>query len=139
MSDPAICNSCGGAMKPLFTGFYCPNDCDKPAAKTKDSNKTPPHGIDYSKIRKATGRLNPTFSVGGWGFPVPPPAPPPPDDQCRDFYCGAIGKKTHSYGVINSPGIYDWFDAYECQICKKKWSVPTPKASNNPVTPVAVN
>lgn len=23
------CNSCGSGMKPLFTGFYCPNDCDR--------------------------------------------------------------------------------------------------------------
>lgn len=38
-----ICNICGSSMKPLFTGFYCPKDCDRPRSlhsweRYKDTN-----------------------------------------------------------------------------------------------------
>lgn len=28
-----ICQECNTRMKPLFTGFFCPNDCDRPQPK----------------------------------------------------------------------------------------------------------
>lgn len=36
------CPSCGTGMKALFTGLFCPNDCDRPKPE-----KAPPTGLKY--------------------------------------------------------------------------------------------
>ncbi len=30
------CKDCGTEMKPLFQGYFCPNDCDKPEGKARN-------------------------------------------------------------------------------------------------------
>lgn len=41
MTDPidvTKCPSCGRTMRPLFTGYYCPGDCDRKKASTVDDD-----------------------------------------------------------------------------------------------------
>lgn len=34
-----ICNKCNGSMKPLFTGFFCPNNCDKESITEEETER----------------------------------------------------------------------------------------------------
>jgi len=129
-SDPAVCKDCKGPMKPLFTGFYCPNDCDRPKAaltiNATTASNTPAGTINYANIKKTTAK-HPAFI---WFVPPTAPATPAPlrtfaDDDCRDFYCGAKGTRVLQSGTIQPDGSTKWDDHYECTRCKKTWHVPS--------------
>ncbi len=36
---PQKCPDCSAEMKPLFTSFFCPNDCDTPEGKQRNIEK----------------------------------------------------------------------------------------------------
>lgn len=101
-------------MKPLFTGFYCPNDCDKPELKLKKAQEK------IAVAQDALAKPNWTFSVPAV-MPYRGAVPGSivlPNDVCRDFYCGGKGKIAYTIASANS-----WSDVYMCQTCSKTWSI----------------
>lgn len=129
MSDPAVCPDCKGAMRPLFTGFYCPNNCDKPQAKAKKLSDVPVEVIAdiYKKIYGAQQGAIATprvWSPFGGMFPVTPNhTPAMADDQCRDFYCSGKGAKTHVvFTNLGSPNATEETH-YTCQTCTCTWHI----------------
>jgi hypothetical protein len=89
------CKCCGAKMKPLFTGTYCPNECDKPLpvhtsppgpygqAKFKQSWLWQPCGPNVRSLCcpycKMDGKLNVGLKCG------PDRADGSFDAVCRDF------------------------------------------------------
>ena len=124
MSDPATCPDCKGAMKPLFTGFYCPNDCDKPHLKAARLANTIAKAQDImTKPRIFMKPVAPAIhNIGAWipysGGPPVPQYAPMANDECRDFFCNGKGKVTHTsvYTGINTAH-------YACDICAKTWGI----------------
>jgi hypothetical protein len=118
VSDPGTCPACKGPMKPLFTGFFCPKDCDRPKAFVEPKAPATPGTITYASIKKKAN------SYGGWGGLAAwlPATPPQPDDECRDLMCRAKGRKTHAVGMGNPMA---WHDSYQCTTCSKTWTVPS--------------
>lgn len=37
-AGPAFCGDCGTKLKPLFTGSFCPNNCDRRPKSTLDDD-----------------------------------------------------------------------------------------------------
>ena len=124
-NDPAICPDCKGPMKPLFTGFYCPKDCDKPhlkAAKLKAE-------IEYAQALSAVPKIsyvNTATVPSPFNWFIPPSAPAQPSatvpytprpDQCSKSSCRGQGKITHSSNVVVP------LNHYECTICGDKWAI----------------
>lgn len=127
-------------MKALFTGEYCPNECDlppekrtvKPAAAAKKPSTKDNVDAILNQLYKQVYKMP---AVGGWTIPagsfvpaggfVPPTAPAMPSnagykpahDQCPQPYCRAKGQATHT----SHAGGID-FVHYECTICKEKWA-----------------
>lgn len=147
--DPTICKDCKATMKPLFTGFYCPNDCDKPGvvAARKSEYQAQLNTIRQN-IYKAMGVVaqprmtvpHPGPVVGGWHVPQALPPTPLADDDCRDPYCGAKG--TVIVTVWSGPQI-DYF-MYQCKTCSKQWNIyPNGKSNqagnSGQSVPVTVN
>lgn len=131
MSDPTICPDCKGAMKPLFTGFYCPNNCDKPHLKAAAIAKTIAEALDLMAKPRITIKGNNTIATPGGGvwsvwptWTTPNTVAPMADDQCRHVYCNGKGKLTHtSYvaGSLGTPG--QNFEHYQCKLCNRTWQV----------------
>lgn len=123
-TDPTICNICGGTMKPLFIGFYCPNNCDKPELQTAQSAikvdpddtqplpapswAPPPSPIVAPLINRIRGK----YAIGN-AVPVVTP-----DDECPDFFCNGKGVKTHVTYIGTK--VQHW---YSCTLCNKSWSI----------------
>lgn len=45
MSAPGTCPACGTAMRPLLTGSFCPNDCDR-----RTVVDTPVYGLPITRL-----------------------------------------------------------------------------------------
>jgi hypothetical protein len=145
------CPDCSAAMKPLFSGEYCPNECDlpperrtkKPAAASKSTADhindvlTKIYGLQgiTAKPRAWVIPTAPANPFGGWGSPTfnqhqgsgsagPSSGYTPGPDDCRDPYCRAKGAIKHQWlgqGVSAS-----WQDHYQCKLCGKEWDVASP-------------
>jgi hypothetical protein len=119
VSDPATCPACKGPMKPLFTGFYCPKDCDRPFMRKEQIDKEIKQAQDaMAKPQHWTTLPTPMFIPYRGANYTPPMA----DDECRDFYCNGKGKPTHTAAVQNPGGPLN-FVYYQCGLCNKTWSV----------------
>lgn len=112
-----LCPDCSTPLKPLFTGFFCPNDCDRP------KSPTPAKRIDFATIKKdsswASAGANVFPWVGGW-FGNLAPAPSsytPATGQCRKPVCRGQGKHLYSSWVTDVTGKVSGYDKYECTIC----------------------
>lgn len=132
MSDPSKCPHCQEPMKPLFTGFFCPKDCDKPHLRLKALDKEIAEAHKTMAIPRilmpATQPNANVWNMGGW-LPYTGPVAPAvvlADDECRDFFCNAKGKVTHSVTVTQPSGIVDRFVYYACVACAKTWNVKSP-------------
>lgn len=147
VSDVSICKDCKARMKPLFTGFYCPNDCDKPGvvAARKSAYQAQLDALKQSIYRTmqapATAPIPAWPSgIGNW-IPAPPtPVKPPADDDCRDPYCGAKGTVV----VTVWRGAYIDYFMYQCKNCSKQWNIyPNGKSNqagnSGQSVPVTVN
>lgn len=110
------CPVCKGPMKPLFTGSYCPKDCDRPGAKLATISKE----IEKDQVLAAQPRIWSSF--GGWGMvgPTTTARIALADDECRDFFCNGKGIKTHSALDVSKTPITSK-DGYTCQLCNKDW------------------
>jgi len=65
------CPKCNTEMKALFTGFFCPNDCDKPEVLAKRAAE---RAEAIAKVEKAAAEV-----ASGWVHPLTfwiPPAKP---------------------------------------------------------------
>lgn len=65
----ASCAVCGGPMRPLFTGSYCPRDCDR--APTVAGPNGHHHfltlkGNTYRAVRIEKGQTFPREAIYGW-------------------------------------------------------------------------
>lgn len=124
MSDPGVCPHCKGPMKPLFTGFFCPKDCDRPHSQITKLNKAIAEAQDIVAVPRAWS---------GWGSPIWPVSVPaaytPRPDQCRDAMCRGTGHKTHSVGQ-GTP--MTWYDNYRCALCSQEWMIPSPPSGGIP-------
>jgi hypothetical protein len=116
-------------MKPLFTGFYCPKDCDRPHLRAKALDE------EIKKAQDAMARPRITANPNVWGFsgmlPYRGAVPAAPavqlaDDECRDFFCNGKGKTTHT---TITQGWTTQDVHYQCGTCSKTWFVtkPVPK------------
>lgn len=119
-------------MKPLFTGFFCPRDCDKPEVLAKRKAALDRLNEIKAEIAKAqslaaTPRIWAGWPAMGLPVPAPPPAAPLPDDKCRDFYCGGKGK----VAVSMYNGAIKQYDKYYCQTCGKDWQIDYGNAQSN--------
>ncbi len=68
-----ICPQCTGAMKVLFTGWYCPKDCDRAGSKPKEQGRSPVFhfewkGAMWSAYQYRSGERAPEGS-SGYGDP----------------------------------------------------------------------
>lgn len=116
------CPECKTALKYLFTGTYCPNDCDRPDLKAKQLaaiNKTIAEAQDLS----AKPRIYTHLPVGGTlSWPLPSAAKAayqPTDDQCRDPMCRSKG--TMEYQTYIGFTLTD--TTYKCNLCSKTWTI----------------
>ena len=117
-----ICDVCKGPMKPLFTGHFCPNDCDRPAVKAARLNK---------EIEEIQGILaKPRIWAPLYGGFIPPTAPATPtrnayipkNNECRDGMCRAVGNNVYNTAdMTTTPAT--WYNHYECSLCSKTWKV----------------
>ena len=111
------CDVCKGPMKPLFTGHFCPNDCDRPGAK--------PAMREFRDAPPAT--LNPNswnfmgFPMGGIGSTYAPK-----DDQCRDAMCRG---KAHLAWVLHDQHGGVISRNYTCGTCSKQHAIKPPKGT----------
>lgn len=65
------CPKCGGPMKPLFIGSFCPRDCDRPAGPTPAVSGDVAYrfvcgGKSYRVFRVETGGRFPSGTTYGW-------------------------------------------------------------------------
>ena len=62
----SLCPTCRGEMRPLFSGEFCPKDCDRPAPQSR----CPPGGnaLPYLHIDAVTGRKWEVTRVPGSTF-----------------------------------------------------------------------
>lgn len=65
MTDPTKCPECKGPMKPLFSGYYCPLDCDKPEVLAARKAKAAAEAEEAEEKDKKQG------SWGGYIFANP--------------------------------------------------------------------
>ena len=65
-----ICPTCHGPMKPLFTGSFCPRDCDRPAAATSARQHLLRGigGSDWLVERVEVDGTVPQTATHGWGL-----------------------------------------------------------------------
>ena len=118
------CDVCKGPMKPLFTGHFCPNDCDRPKAQAPAPKKT---GATMVPIPNTT--WGPWGAIANW-LPPTQNAYKPADDECRNGMCRAKGKPTHSSVVTGNPVMY--FTHYQCTLCNQTWAVKDPPPKGTP-------
>lgn len=112
------CPVCKGPMKPLFTGSYCPKDCDRPNVKAAGLYKAIAEAQDIA----AVPRTWTPFSNPWTGVPSTPKASIAlADDECRDFFCNGKGKYTHVSKYQTTEDHH-----FQCGICAKTWFVTKP-------------
>ena len=107
--DPTKCPVCRGPMKPLFQGFFCPNECDLPAEK-----RAP---------KKATIATSPTLAEWGWDVPhvTPPRAPLNLANLKKAVACPTC------QGPLLAHGASRHYGALYCPACVSKPTVPGPQ------------
>lgn len=142
----SACSSCGTPMKPLFSGEFCPNECDWPESAA--------HQEYLKKLRDAVVKemAEPKLIIqgwtggwtGGWTTPTMPATPqatgysPGPDD-CPDPYCRAKGTKVSSQQTLVSQTWVPAVEHYKCNLCSKEWDVYLSGNQPGPSVPGTVN
>lgn len=106
------CPDCKAAMKPLFTGFYCPNDCDKPELKAAKKPTNTAAGI-IANIKKDNSTPGFTYR---WATPINPVTGNHAAAK-RDIDCPLCGV-LYLMGTKNNAGIH-----YTCKNAHT-WYVP---------------
>ena len=65
----STCPTCQGPMRPLFTGMFCPRDCDRSTARSARNEFLFLHcGIQYRVIRLTGNDPIPAEAVYGWSL-----------------------------------------------------------------------
>lgn len=60
------CTFCGGAMKPLFSGYFCPKDCDRKPSLGDLTTFWTWFNQKYRVQFVSTGELIPVWATHGW-------------------------------------------------------------------------
>lgn len=63
----STCPTCNGPMRPLFTGSFCPRDCDRPTTRSAQEEYLFLYsGIKYRVIRLTVDDPIPAEAAWGW-------------------------------------------------------------------------
>lgn len=112
----STCPVCNGPMKPLFTGSFCPKDCDRPNHKAAEI------AVAQDLIAKPKAWVTANANVipwgGGWGFPTMSKYVPA-KGQCPDAMCRGKGVHQYSSFTTDTNNVTTGRDHYSCGICSK--------------------